>query len=77
MSQKSKKKQFQVAIEKDKCKGCGLCIHFCPVEFLVFSSGLNKNGVRYVAAEKEKSCLGCGNCFLICPDACIEIYTKK
>lgn len=64
----------KVEIDKDKCKGCGLCILHCPVKKLEFSSDLNKRGVKYAIAKEDISCLGCGNCYLVCPDCCIEVY---
>ncbi len=75
--QKKKTATFKIKIVKDKCKGCGLCLIYCPVRCLSFSVDLNKKGVKFVQANKEKECIGCGNCFLICPDACIEIYEKR
>lgn len=71
------KKKFQVKIKKDKCKGCGLCIAYCPIKHLVFSQDLNKKGRKYAEVNKENKCIGCGACFLVCPDAAIKIYEKK
>ena len=67
----------KVRIDKDKCKGCGLCILYCPVKKLEFSLDLNKKGVRYAKGKENTSCIGCGNCYLICPDCCIEVYEDK
>jgi 2-oxoglutarate ferredoxin oxidoreductase subunit delta len=64
-----------VKIKSEKCKGCGLCVHYCPVKHLDLSSDLNKKGVRYAFIKPTQAnvCLGCGFCFHICPDACVEI----
>jgi len=64
----------EVKINKDRCKGCFLCIQFCPVKCLKISESLNKRGNQYAEKIEDKKCVGCGNCFLICPDFCIEIY---
>ena len=61
---------IKVAI--DRCKGCGLCIHFCPTKYLEFSSALNIRGVRYPVSKKNGKCSGCKVCMLVCPDVCIE-----
>ncbi|MFA5271903.1 MAG: 4Fe-4S dicluster domain-containing protein [Candidatus Omnitrophota bacterium] len=67
---------FKVSINKDKCKGCQLCVYFCPAKHLKTSSDLNKRGVKYVTKKEASRCSGCGFCFLVCPDCCIEIYTE-
>jgi len=71
----NKKKAFscEIEIKKDKCKGCQLCIFYCPLRHLELSSQLNKKGVRFAKIKEGSKCTGCGFCFLICPDNCIEI----
>lgn len=77
MNSKGKKNSyFCVDIKKDKCKECGLCIYYCPSKYLVYSSDLNKRGVKFAKIKKENNCIGCGFCYLICPDSCIEVYEK-
>ncbi len=66
----------KVKIDKDRCKGCGLCIIYCPCGHLEFSSDLNKRGMRYAKEKENTRCTGCGFCFLMCPDVCIEIYEE-
>jgi len=66
----------EIKIDKNRCKGCGLCIMYCPVKKLRFSSDLNRKGVYYAQKRPEVVCVGCGNCYLICPDTCIEIYEE-
>lgn len=67
---------FQVDINKDKCKGCGLCIIYCPFKCLEFSSDLNRRGIKYAKKKKHVDCKGCGRCYLICPDCAIEVYKE-
>ena len=66
-------KKYKLIINKDACKGCRLCIDFCPNGVLKFSSDLNAKGVPSPEVT-EKECIGCKNCTLVCPEACIEIY---
>ena len=66
-----------IKIKRDKCKGCQLCIFYCPVGHLSISSRLNKRGVKFAEAKGENRCMACGFCFLICPDSCIEVYESK
>ncbi|MCF7916320.1 MAG: 4Fe-4S binding protein [Candidatus Omnitrophica bacterium] len=70
-------KKFEVVIEKDKCKGCGLCITYCPTKHLLFSKDLNKRGLKYAKVNQKNKCIGCGACFIVCPDVAIKIYAKE
>jgi len=62
----------RVEIIKDRCKGCGLCLLWCPLKHISFSSDLNKRGVQY-AKENNNRCSGCGICYVVCPDYCITV----
>jgi 2-oxoglutarate ferredoxin oxidoreductase subunit delta len=65
----------KIKIEKDKCKGCMLCIVACPKKFVVTDKKLNKRGVHYVTLnDKDGKCTGCAMCAVMCPDCCIEVY---
>jgi len=64
----------QVKISKRFCKGCELCVAFCPAEVLEMSSRLGPSGVPYAVARADRECTGCRNCAAMCPDAAIEIY---
>lgn len=65
-----------VVINKETCKGCGLCIEACPQKVLGFSTELNTKGYLYSSKVKE-DCTGCANCASVCPDVCITVYRKK
>lgn len=67
----------EVKINKDSCKGCGLCIFNCPTKHLELSKDLNKKGVTYAKIKPGTKCIGCGFCFFICPETCIKIYEPK
>lgn len=64
----------QVIVDKDKCKGCELCVFYCPSKCFQLSSELNKRGVLFPEIKKGVKCVGCGICFLMCPDTCIEVH---
>lgn len=63
----------EVDIKIDKCKGCELCIFYCPTKHLELSNTLNRRGVKFAKIKNKTDCIGCGFCFIMCPDACIEI----
>jgi 2-oxoglutarate ferredoxin oxidoreductase subunit delta len=64
----------KITIKKDRCKGCLLCISFCPKGLIIKSKELNKLGVSFAEAKDSDECLGCMMCAVICPDCCIEVY---
>ncbi len=64
----------KITIDKRKCKGCLLCISFCPKGLIKISKDLNKAGVAFAEFKEGKDCLGCAMCAVICPDCCIEVY---
>jgi 2-oxoglutarate ferredoxin oxidoreductase subunit delta len=63
----------KVIIDMERCKGCGLCVAFCPRGCIVISGKSNKNGY-FPAQADSTNCTGCASCALVCPDAVIEIY---
>ena len=73
------KKKYKITIPKERCKGCGLCVAFCPKEVLEMSEErkTNEKGYRFVRVVKEENCTGCANCAVICPDTLIEIYKDE
>jgi len=65
----------KIIIVKEKCKGCFLCVTFCPKKLIKQSAKLNKRGLNFAEfSSGTEECLGCLQCALICPDCCIEVY---
>lgn len=65
--------QFTVLIDKERCKGCELCVTACPCAVLEMTDALNAKGYRTPRVAEPERCTGCTNCALMCPDAAIEI----
>jgi 2-oxoglutarate ferredoxin oxidoreductase subunit delta len=66
----------KVKINKDRCKGCLLCIAYCPKGMLKKSKEFNKSGILpviFIEDEKD-ACIGCSFCAIMCPECCIEIW---
>ena len=64
-----------VEIDIDLCKGCALCVLFCPPGVLSLSDDLNAQGYRYPLLED--GCTGCENCYHVCPDFVFRVYRGK
>jgi 2-oxoglutarate ferredoxin oxidoreductase subunit delta len=62
-----------VHIDKNRCKGCGFCVEFCPRSVLQMGTELNSKGYRMPEVVKENQCLACGYCELICPEFAITL----
>ncbi len=64
----------KVVINREKCKGCLLCVGVCPKKILIVDEELNQRGVKPITARTEALCTGCGSCYVICPDTAIEVH---
>ena len=63
----------KIKINKDRCKGCYLCVVNCPNSLIKIEGELNVKGVKPVLFLGGK-CTGCAMCALICPECAIEVY---
>lgn len=64
-----------VKIERELCKGCELCVHFCPKKCLKMEDGFNSKGYKVSQfVDDENRCSGCAVCARICPDVAIEVW---
>ncbi len=57
-------------IKEEWCKGCGICVAFCPKEALFLDE---KSKAR---KDKEK-CTACGICETFCPDFAISLIKRR
>lgn len=67
----------KIEIDRERCKGCELCISVCPKKRIGVSKGLNQKGyypAEFCPAEGKEACTGCTLCAVICPDLAIEVY---
>jgi 2-oxoglutarate ferredoxin oxidoreductase subunit delta len=67
-----------VAIDEDRCKGCGLCVAVCPTHTLQMAEGrFNIKGYPPVEVADPETCTGCAVCAVICPDVVFTVYRRK
>ncbi|MEG0912796.1 MAG: 4Fe-4S binding protein [Oscillospiraceae bacterium] len=62
----------EVRVLKERCKGCGYCVNFCPKQALSVSEEINEKGYNPVQLDREK-CIVCGICYNVCPDYVFEV----
>lgn len=67
---------YKMVIDKEKCKGCELCIGVCPKKILYMAEDVNESGLHYVEITDEEDCIGCKSCGIMCPDSVFTIYKR-
>jgi len=66
------KSRFRVLINIKWCKGCGICMAFCPKGILAAEGFSQKATVT-----DESQCIGCTMCEIHCPDFAIEVVKEE
>ncbi len=67
----SKSQLKEHVIERSWCKGCGICVHFCPKKVLEMD-----NEDKAFAARPE-NCICCRLCEFRCPDLAVTIICDE
>jgi 2-oxoglutarate ferredoxin oxidoreductase subunit delta len=65
-----------IIIDEEYCKGCSICIDFCPLEVLEVSDNINMRGYYPPVPADEEKCIGCRFCELLCPEFSIMIINE-
>jgi len=63
----------KIKINRERCKGCFLCVTNCPNGLIKVSATLNAKGTKYAEFHGGK-CTGCTLCAIICPECIIEVF---
>ena len=70
-------KANKITIEKNRCKGCGLCVNTCPKQVLAMSKEINDKGYFYSHVANQPACIGCRFCAFMCPDVAITVEQEE
>jgi len=63
-----------IEINSTLCKGCELCIFFCPKKVISAADKLNDAGYMPAKVQNKDDCTGCAICALVCPEVAIEVF---
>ena len=63
-----------IEIDQQRCKGCEICISFCPKGAISLSDKLNASGFLPVQFNDGNDCTGCALCAIVCAEVAIEVY---
>jgi 2-oxoglutarate ferredoxin oxidoreductase subunit delta len=64
---------YEHVVDKDRCKGCGLCVAVCPKNVLEIGKEMNAKGYFPVFQARPEDCIFCAICCTMCPDVAITI----
>ena len=53
------------------CKGCGICVEFCPKKVLELDE------LKKIKVARAADCIACRQCELRCPDYAIALVADK
>lgn len=65
------KSSIEIDVIKEFCKGCGICVEFCPKAVLALGADLKVEAVNIEACNGDKLCE------LRCPDFAIFVNKPK
>lgn len=70
MSEVVNQKPIDIQINDAWCKGCAICVEFCPKDVLMMQNGLAR-------VKDLEACNACGLCELRCPDFAIVVIDNR
>lgn len=63
-----------VTFDRDRCKGCELCIAVCPKHIIVIDTvSTNAKGYYPATVSDMQACIACASCAKMCPDSAITV----
>ena len=62
-----------VRLDRERCRGCLLCLDICPNELFVRDSQPNAAGALPALMQYQDYCINCMKCVAICPDQAFDV----
>ncbi len=66
-----------ISIITQRCKGCEICVTYCPRAVLRLASSSNAKGYHYPQVERADACVACGLCQIMCPEFAIFVQEQS
>ncbi|MCL2823540.1 MAG: 4Fe-4S binding protein [Polyangiaceae bacterium] len=66
-----------IQVDKDRCKGCEICVDSCSLGILVMSKQINAKGYFFAEPVGAERCTACMLCGVMCPDLAITVTGKR
>lgn len=63
----------EIAVNRQWCKGCYICVEVCPHRVLEVDQESFDHGFHPVVAARPEDCTICRQCELLCPDLAISV----
>lgn len=76
-SDKIKVTRGDIHIIKERCKGCGFCVEYCPRDVLELSEEFNSKGYHPPSIVNNDACVECHLCEMLCPEFAIYVVLKE
>ncbi|MCL6614151.1 MAG: ferredoxin family protein [Firmicutes bacterium] len=67
----------RLVIDEERCKGCELCLNFCPRGLLRLADRLNGQGFKPAEISDQARCTSCALCARMCPETAIAVYREE
>jgi len=67
----------EIHIVRDRCKGCGFCVEYCPRDVLELSREFNIKGYHPPEAVLPDACVHCQLCEMLCPEFAIFVTLRE
>lgn len=64
----------RIEVSEELCKGCGICVEYCPPRVIELSDRISPRGYHPAVLRDPNGCTGCAICGKVCPDLAIEVY---
>jgi len=64
-----------IHIDREICKGCEICVNYCPKDVLEMSADVNERGFNFSQVARIEDCIYCKLCEKMCPD--LAIFVEK
>ncbi|HOG00392.1 MAG: 2-oxoglutarate-acceptor oxidoreductase subunit OorD [Firmicutes bacterium ADurb.Bin248] len=63
----------KVSFDRNRCKGCELCVAVCPKHIIALDAATNVKGYHPATVERMEECTACASCARMCPDSVITV----